>query len=139
MTNPRRGMTPERAARAANIVALYDQGHTFDKIAQKHGISQTQARKDYDQAMEEARPDTAIRVFHKLDRRLNELHATYWQMAVQGDLKAARFCLDVIKQSADLWGVNGAVKVEVETTGGEPFAELLAAIRGAGGTTDGDD
>src|SRR5699024_3737194 len=98
-----------------------------------------QARADYDKALEEARPDNAMRVFKKLDQRLNSLHEAYWSQAIEGDMKAARFILDVIRQSADLWGVNGAVKVEVETTGGEPFAELLAAIRGTEGTPDGDD
>lgn len=125
----RRGMTPKRAERAAKVVILYDGGATFEAIGKQLGISTTQARLDYDKAMEEARPDAARNVFAKLDRRYNRLHAAYWKKALDGDIKAARLILDVNRQLAALWGVEGAIKLDVEVSGGEEFASMITAFR----------
>lgn len=126
---PRRGMTPKRAERAAKVVALHDGGATFDVIAKQLGISRTQARLDYDKAMDEAKPDAARTVFAKLDRRYNRLHAAYWKRALEGDIKAARLIIDVNTKLAALWGVEGAIKLDVEVTGGEEFSSMITNIR----------
>ncbi|MER0117817.1 hypothetical protein ABRP62_01470 [Corynebacterium sp. KPL2636] len=126
---PRRGMTKERAERAAKVVTLHDGGATFEVIGKQLGISKTQARLDYDKAMDEAKPDAARTVFAKLDRRYNRLHAAYWKKALDGDIKAARLIIDVNTKLAALWGVEGAIKLDVEVTGGEEFSSMITNIR----------
>lgn len=139
----KKGMTPARAERAAKVVTLHDGGATFEVIAKQLGISQTQARMDYEQAMEEAKPDAARNVFAKLDRRYNRLHAAYWKKALEGDYKAARLVLDVNQKLAALWGVEGAIKLDVEVSGGEEFASMISAFRATiaaeGSIVDGDE
>lgn len=125
----KRGMTPKRAERAAKVVTLHDGGATFEVIAKQLGISYTQARNDYERAMEDARPDNARHVFAKLTRRLNRLHAAYWKRALEGDIKAARLVLDINKQLAQLWGLEGAVKLDIEVTGGDEFASAITSFR----------
>ncbi|MHC9879730.1 hypothetical protein ACQX06_04035 [Corynebacterium diphtheriae] len=125
----KRGMTAERAQRAQKVVQLHEDGATFDVIAKHLGISQTRARDDYNRAMKEAIPDVAQNVFRKVDRRLNKLHLVYWKRAREGDLKAARLCLDINKQLSDLWGLQGSVKLDVNVTSGQEFVDLMAAIR----------
>ncbi|MHD0241493.1 hypothetical protein ACQZF5_05335 [Corynebacterium diphtheriae] len=53
----------------------------------------------------------------------------YWKRAREGDLKAARLCLDINKQLSDLWGLQGSVKLDVNVTSGQEFVDLMAAIR----------
>ena len=79
--------------------------------------------------MEDARPDQARHVFAKLTRRLNRLHAAYWKRALDGDIKAARLILDINKQLAQLWGLEGAVKLDIEVTGGDEFASAITSFR----------
>ncbi|MBF9011295.1 hypothetical protein I2443_07180 [Corynebacterium phoceense] len=134
----RRGMTPARAERAAKVVTLYDGGATFEQIARTLGVSRTVIREDYEKAMEEARPDVARNIFAKTDRRLNKLHAAWWKKALDGDIKAARLILGINKQMADLWGINGAVKLDIEINGGEEFADLLDQVRNVALSDDGE-
>lgn len=134
----KRGVTPERKQRMQKVVAMYEDGATFDLIAQALGISQTQARKDYNRAMQDVIPDIAQNVFRKVDNRLNKLHLVYWRAAKEGDIKAARLCLDINKQLTDLWGLQGAIKLDIEVSSGQEFADLVASIRGVqAGSDDG--
>lgn len=61
-----KGMTEARRHRAEQVVALREQGLTFDEIAAQVGVSATRCRDDYTAAMIEARPDTAQRVWAAL-------------------------------------------------------------------------
>lgn len=124
-----KGMTPKRRERANKVVTMHDAGATFEQIAKQLGVSYQSVRTDYQKAMDEARPEAARQVFQKIDRRLNKLHMVYWSKACKGDIKAARLVLDISKQSAELWGVNGAIKMDVEVSGGEEFAGMLGAIQ----------
>lgn len=92
-------MTPKRAERAAKVVTLHDGGATFEVIAKQLGISYTQARNDYERAMEDARPDQARHVFAKLTRRLNRLHAAYWKKALDGTLRPPAWSSTLISSS----------------------------------------
>ncbi|APT87389.1 hypothetical protein [Corynebacterium flavescens] len=124
-----RGMTPKRRERANKVVALHDGGATFEQIAKQLGVSYQSVRTDYEKAMDETRPEQARQVFQKLDRRLNKLHMVCWNKAMKGDLKAVKLSADICKQIAELWGVNGAIKMDVEVSGGEDFAGLLDSIQ----------
>lgn len=127
----KKGMTPARRERAQRVVVLRDSGATWEQIGKQVGVSPKVAHEDYDKAMEEARPETATRVFGKIDRRLERLHLAYWKKALDGDMKAARLILDIEKELAELWGVKGAVRVEVDTAGGEEWQAVLESIRKA--------
>lgn len=127
-------MTPRRAERAAQVVSMRDAGAQWAQIGKALGVNEKTAREDYDKAMEEARPETATRVFGKIDRRLERLHMAYWKKALEGDLKAARLVLDIERDLSELWGVRGAMKVEIETAGGEEWQAVLESIRGANQT-----
>lgn len=124
-----RGMTPKRRERANKVVALHDGGATFEQIAKQLGVSYQSVRTDYEKIMDETRPEQARQVFQKLDRRLNKLHMVCWNKAMKGDLKAVKLSVDICKQIAELWGVNGAIKMDVEVSGGEDFAGLLDSIQ----------
>lgn len=135
----KKGMTPKRRERAQRVVLLREGGATWEVIGKQVGVSPKVAHEDYDKAMEEARPETATRVFGKIDRRLERLNMAYWKMALEGDVKAARLVLDIQKELAELWGVKGAVKIEVDTAGGDEWQAVLESIRQATDQTEDDE
>jgi len=110
---------------------MRDSGAQWEIIAKKEGVTSKVVREDYDKAMEEARPETATRVFGKIDRRLERLHLAYWKAALEGDMKAARLILDIERELSELWGVKGAVHVAVASTGGDEWKDVLESIRAA--------
>lgn len=132
----KKGMTPARRERAQRVVLLREGGATWEMIGKQVGVNAKTAHEDYDKAMEEARPETATRVFGKIDRRLERLNMSYWKLALEGDMKAARLVLDIQKELAELWGVKGAVRVEVDTAGGEEWEAVLASIRQVAGASE---
>lgn len=132
----KKGMTPARRERAQRVVLLREGGATWEMIGKQVGVNAKTAHEDYDKAMEEARPETATRVFGKIDRRLERLNMSYWKLALEGDMKAARLVLDIQKELAELWGVKGAVRVEVDTAGGEEWQAVLESIRQVAGASE---
>lgn len=121
------GMTPERAERAQKVVEMkHRQGLSFAKVAEKLGISESQAHRDYRDAIDAAfKPTVEQFVMEEVDR-LALVYQRFLPDMLQRDdhdraFKAADKVLKVSEQRAKLLGLNAAVKFEVK---GERVSEL---------------
>lgn len=123
----RPGMTPERAQRAQKVVEMkHRQGLTLEKIAEKLGISKTQAGNDYRDAINATfKPTVEEFVLEEADR-LALVYQRFLPDMLQREnderaFKAADKILKASEQRAKLLGLNAAVKFEVK---GERVTEL---------------
>lgn len=121
------GMTPERAERAQKVVEMkHRQGLTLEKIAEKLGISETQTRRDYRDAIDATfKPTVEQFVMEEVDR-LQLVYQRFLPDMLQREdhdraFKAGEKVLKVSEQRAKLLGLNAAVKFEVK---GERVSEL---------------
>lgn len=121
------GMTPERAERAQKVVEMkHRQGLSFAKVAEKLGISESQAHRDYRDAIDAAfKPTVEQFVMEEVDR-LALVYQRFLPDMLQRDdhdraFKAGEKVLKVSEQRAKLLGLNAAVKFEVK---GERVSEL---------------
>lgn len=121
------GMTPERAERAQKVVEMkHRQGLSFAKVAERLGISESQAHRDYRDAIDAAfKPTVEEFVLEEADR-LALVYQRFLPDMLQRDdneraFKAADKVLKVSEQRAKLLGLNAAVKFEVK---GERVSEL---------------
>lgn len=121
------GMTPERAERAQKVVEMkHRQGLSIAKIAEKLGVSETQAKRDYRDAIKATfKPTVEELVLEEADR-LALVYQRFLPDMLQRDdndraFKAADKVLKVSEQRSRLLGLNAAVKFEVK---GERVSEL---------------
>lgn len=143
------GMTPERAERAQKVVEMkHRQGLSFAKVAEKLGISESQAHRDYRDAIDAAfKPTVEEFVLEEADR-LQLVYQRFLPDMLQRDdneraFKAADKVLKVSEQRAKLLGLNAAVKFEVKgervselDTLAEAVAAEVAALEKAAGEQD---
>lgn len=121
------GMTPERAERAQKVVEMkHRQGLSFAKVAEKLGISESQAHRDYRDAIDAAfKPTVEQFVMEEVDRLALVYQRFLPDMLQREDhdraFKAGEKVLKVSEQRAKLLGLNAAVKFEVK---GERVSEL---------------
>lgn len=106
--------TPELIDKEVQIVELRKEGYVWREIATLVGMSTAGVYKAYNRAMVRTlRPATEELREMELER-LDALQLTYWQPAVQGNLRAADFILKVIDKRAKLLGLDAPVKVQAE-------------------------
>jgi hypothetical protein len=135
------------AQRQAQAIQLRIAGAGFQAIADKLGYrSASGAHKAVVTALAATRQEPADE-YRRLHReRLNQLLLKYWAKAQSGDLKAAGFCLDVLRDLAELDGLpvkkpalvgdGGTLEiVNVIVTSRE---EAEAVLRGPNGDLNGD-
>ncbi|AIL96420.1 sigma factor-like helix-turn-helix DNA-binding protein [Corynebacterium ureicelerivorans] len=121
------GMTPERAERAQKVVEMkHRQGLTMEKIAGKLGVSESQVRRDYRDAIDATfKPTVEEFVMEEVDRLALVYQRFLPDMLQREDheraFKAGEKVLKVSEQRARLLGLNAAVKFEVK---GERVSEL---------------
>lgn len=123
------GMTPERAERAQKVVEMkHRQGLPIVKIAEKLGVSESQVRRDYRDAIDATfKPTVEEFVMEEADRLALVYQRFLPDMLQREDhdraFKAGDKILKVSEQRAKLLGLNAAVKFEVK---GERVTELDA-------------
>jgi len=106
--------TPERIDREREIVELRTEGYVWREIAQQVGMSTAGVYKAYNRAMTRV-ITPAVNEHRELELdRLDILQRTYWQPAVNGNLRAADFVLRVIDKRAKLLGLDAPIKVQAE-------------------------
>lgn len=132
MATQHKGMSPERAKRAARVLKMKDTGHTWDEIAAELGISRTQVRNDYKAAIDAIYSESVVERVGKVERNYLRLIGAWWEPAtIDGDHKAADIVMTALKNYRELFGLDKALKLEVTSNAAEDFAALLGSIRGA--------
>jgi hypothetical protein len=106
--------TPERIDKEREIVELRTEGYVWREIAVQVGMSTAGVYKAYNRAMTRViAPSIEEHRELELDR-LDILQRTYWQPAVNGNLRAADYVLRVIDKRAKLLGLDAPLKVQAE-------------------------
>jgi len=106
--------TPERIDKERAIVELRTEGYVWREIAQIVSMSTAGVYKAYNRAMTRViAPSIEEHREMELDR-LDILQRTYWQPAVNGNLRAADYVLRVIDKRAKLLGLDAPLKVQAE-------------------------
>jgi hypothetical protein len=106
--------TPERIDKEREIIELRTEGYVWREIAQQVGMSTAGVYKAYNRAMTRViAPSIEEHRELELDR-LDILQRTYWQPAVNGNLRAADYVLRVIDKRAKLLGLDAPLKVQAE-------------------------
>ena len=106
--------TPERIDKERSIVELRTEGYVWREIAQIVNMSTAGVYKAYNRAMTRViAPSIEEHREMELDR-LDILQRTYWQPAVNGNLRAADYVLRVIDKRAKLLGLDAPLKVQAE-------------------------
>lgn len=106
--------TPERIDREREIVELRTEGYVWREIAERVNMSTAGVYKAYNRAMTRVIAPS-IEEHRELEMdRLDNLQRTYWQPAVNGNLRAADFVLRVIDKRAKLLGLDAPMKVQAE-------------------------
>jgi len=106
--------TPERIDKEREIVELRTEGYVWREIAERVNMSTAGVYKAYNRAMTRVIAPS-IEEHRELEMdRLDNLQRTYWQPAVNGNLRAADFVLRVIDKRAKLLGLDAPMKVQAE-------------------------
>jgi len=106
--------TPERIDKERAIVELRTEGYVWREIAEIVSMSTAGVYKAYNRAMTRViAPSIEEHREMELDR-LDILQRTYWQPAVNGNLRAADYVLRVIDKRAKLLGLDAPMKVQAE-------------------------
>jgi hypothetical protein len=108
--------TPEPAQidREKQIIELRIEGYTWRQIAQHIQMSPGGALKAYRRAMVRTLKPVSDELRDLELDRLDTLQQTYWQPAVQGNLRAADFILRVIDKRAKILGLDAPTKIQAE-------------------------
>ncbi|OZC55072.1 hypothetical protein CH289_07710 [Rhodococcus sp. RS1C4] len=117
---PKKGVTPDRADRMAKVLKLRRAGLHYYQIAEKLGISQTLAHKDYKQAIQEITNPIAQDIVDEHRDRIMGLITGLSAKAARGDNKAADSILKLMEYEARLLALfpkdktQGASKAEAD-------------------------
>ncbi len=114
----------ERRARA---LTLRNAGATFRQIADKTGVSPTQARKDIEVALREVVAESAESMIARQRAVLHDIVRANYAAAASGDIDAARVILSTLEREAKLFGLDAPTRVNVGVSDVE-FAERTATL-----------
>jgi len=96
------------------IIELRHEGYVWREIATMVDMSVAGVAKAYKRALTR-HPHATIDEHRELELdRLDNLQRTYWQPAVNGNLRAADYVLRVIDKRAKLLGLDAPLKVQAE-------------------------
>ncbi|SIB67479.1 hypothetical protein [Mycobacteroides abscessus] len=147
------GTSPEDETlfeRRMKVVMLRNAGVTFTDIANKLGISTTQARKDRTAGLRDILGDTAEDMIARQRSVTLDVQKANYKKMLDGDVDAARLILSSLEREAKLFGLDAPTRVNVgvsdiefaektaaliESVGGTPPADLLKAIGHRAGAT----
>lgn len=115
-TRKRKGMTPERARRAAEVLRYREAGLGFEYIADRLGIAVSTAHGDYRDAIRETFREDAESLAAIEGKRLDRLQAAHWVKAVEGNVKATEVVLKVMERRARLFGLDRPQKVDLSAS-----------------------
>jgi len=106
--------TRELVEKETTIIELRHEGYVWREIATMVDMSIAGVVKAYKRALTR-HPVAAIEEHRELELdRLDNLQRTYWQPAVNGNLRAADFVLRVIDKRSKLLGLDAPMKVQAE-------------------------
>lgn len=120
---------PEQLDRELAVVELRREGKTWQQIAEKVNYATAMgAWKAYQRACQrtlQEPTDEARRI--ELDR-LDALQRTYWEPAVEGNLRAADFVLRVIDRRARILGIDAPQKIQAEVVNYDGIGSIDAEV-----------
>jgi len=106
--------TRDLVEKETTIIELRHEGYVWREIATMVDMSIAGVVKAYKRALMR-HPVAAIEEHRELELdRLDNLQRTYWQPAVNGNLRAADFVLRVIDKRSKLLGLDAPMKVQAE-------------------------
>ena len=106
--------TLELVEKEITIIELRQEGYVWREIAVMVDMSIAGVSKAYKRALTR-HPHATIDEHRELElNRLDALQRTYWQLAVNGNLRAAEFVLRVIDKRAKLLGLEAPLKIQAE-------------------------
>ena len=139
--------TEEQILLDIEALRLHSTGLSFEKVADRLGVVKSTAYERVQRALKDV-PVKDVEEYRKvMDAQLDEVLEVALQKAISGD-KGALFGIDrvitILDRKAKLWGLDKAVKQQIEVTtyegGGElerelnRLAEALTALEGGGST-----
>lgn len=120
---------PEQLDRELAVVELRREGKTWQQIAEVVNYATAMgAWKAYQRACQrtlQEPTDEARRI--ELDR-LDALQRTYWEPAVEGNLRAADFVLRVIDRRARILGIDAPQKIQAEVVNYDGIGSIDAEV-----------
>lgn len=120
---------PEQLDRELAVVELRREGKTWQQIAETVNYATAMgAWKAYQRACQrtlQEPTDEARRI--ELDR-LDALQRTYWEPAVEGNLRAADFVLRVIDRRARILGIDAPQKIQAEVVNYDGIGSIDAEV-----------
>ena len=120
---------PEQLDRELAVVELRREGKTWQQIANAVSYATPMgAWKAYQRACQrtlQEPTDEARRI--ELDR-LDALQRTYWEPAVEGNLRAADFVLRVIDRRARILGIDAPQKIQAEVVNYDGIGSIDAEV-----------
>lgn len=121
---------PDERLRAQQCLKLRTGGLTWQEIADQLGYAdRSGARKAVERLLDRTEFES-VDEFRTLESdRLDALWRSYWSAALDGDLKAAEFCLKISAQRCRLLGLDRPARVSIEPgPAGEDFAVTAARL-----------
>lgn len=112
---PRQSPKPEQLARDLAVLELRKTGANWRQIAEAVGYTHASAaRKAYLRAYDRTLQAPADELRDMELDRLDRLQMAYWKDAVEGNIKAADYCLRVIQVRARILGIEAPQKIRAE-------------------------
>ena len=119
---------PEQIERENKVLELRSQSFTWRAIADAVGYaSGAGALKAYMRAIKRQQQEPVEAALFMELSRLDELQSTYWEPAVQGNMRAGEFVLKIMDRRAKLLGLDAPTKIQAEVVSYEGGAGSLDA------------
>jgi len=125
-----RNITPEpdQIERENKVLELRSQSFTWRAIAGEVGYaSGAGALKAYMRATKRQQQEPVEAALFMELSRLDELQSTYWEPAVQGNMRAGEFVLRIMDRRAKFLGLDAPTKIQAEVVSYEGGAGTLDA------------
>jgi hypothetical protein len=119
---------PEQIERENKVLELRSQSFTWRAIAESVGYaSGAGALKAYMRAIKRQQQEPVEAALFMELSRLDELQSTYWEPAVQGNMRAGEFVLKIMDRRAKFLGLDAPTKIQAEVVSYEGGAGSLDA------------
>jgi hypothetical protein len=125
-----RNITPEpqQIERENKVLELRTQSFTWRAIANEVGYaSGAGALKAYMRAIKRQQQEPAEAALFMELTRLDELQSTYWEPAIQGNMRAGEFVLRIMDRRAKFLGLDAPTKIQAEVVNYDGGAGSLDA------------
>jgi hypothetical protein len=125
-----RNITPEpkQIERENKVLELRTQSYTWRAIATEVGYaSGAGALKAYMRAIKRQQQEPAEAALFMELSRLDEMQSTYWEPAIQGNMRAGEFVLKIMDRRAKFLGLDAPTKIQAEVVNYDGGAGSLDA------------